>query len=280
MEKRDRYAVMGNPIGHSKSPLIHRQFAEQTGESICYEALLVEKGGFAAAVEAFQTEGGKGLNVTVPFKEEAWALIENRTPRAELAGAVNTIVFGADGRRCADNTDGIGLVRDLTVNHQIELAGKRILVLGAGGAVRGVLAPLLACRPKQLVVANRTLAKAKRLAELFAAEGTIAARGFDELAAASPFDLLINGTAASLEGKVPPLPKGVLVAGASCYDMMYGSEPTAFQRWAAEQGVAQALDGLGMLVEQAAEAFYLWRGVRPDTAAVLKSLREELCVSC
>ncbi len=267
---------MGNPISHSKSPQIHQQFAAQTGQAISYEALLVEKGSFADAVEAFQAAGGKGLNVTVPFKQEAWALVAERSDRAELAGAVNTIIFEADGRRRADNTDGVGLVRDLVTNHAIALESKRVLLLGAGGAVRGVLAPLLACRPAALVVANRTVSKAEELAQLFAAQGTIGACGFDELATVPPFDLVINGTAASLEGTVPPLPEGVLAAGASCYDMMYSREPTAFQRWAKEQGAAQAIDGLGMLVEQAAEAFYLWRGVRPATTPVIASLREGL----
>ena len=276
MQTLDRYAVMGNPISHSKSPQIHRQFAAQTGEPIGYEALLVAKDGFAAAVDSFQAGGGKGLNITVPFKQEAWALVADRSSRAELAGAVNTIIFDASGHRRADNTDGVGLVRDLTRNHAIDLKAKRLLLLGAGGAVRGVLAPLLACQPASLVVANRTVARAEELVRLFAAQGDLGACGFDELAAAAPFDLVINGTAASLEGKVPPLPAGLLADGASCYDMMYSRDATAFQRWAGEHGAAQALDGLGMLVEQAAEAFYLWRGVRPETAPVMASLRAEL----
>ena len=268
----DRYAVMGNPIAHSKSPEIHRQFALQTGQQLSYEALLVAPDDFAEAVARFQSEGGKGLNITVPFKQEAWALIEDRTTRAEQAGAVNTIIFQDDGHRRADNTDGVGLVRDLTENHGIVLRRKRLLVLGAGGAVRGVLAPLLACEPAALVIANRTASRAQALAERFASLGPVTGCGFDALAGDS-FDVVINGTAASLQGEVPPLPDDLLAPGGSCYDMMYSADATAFQRWAREHGGSQAIDGLGMLVEQAAEAFYLWRGVRPETAPVIARLR-------
>lgn len=268
----DRYAVMGNPIAHSKSPEIHRQFAAQTGQCLSYEALLVEPDGFAEAVARFQAEGGKGLNVTVPFKQEAWALIEDRTARAEQAGAVNTIIFQDDGHRRADNTDGVGLVRDLTENHGIVLRQKRLLVLGAGGAVRGVLAPILACEPAALVIANRTASKAQALAGQFASLGPVTGCGFEALVGES-FDLIINGTAASLKGEVPPLPDDLLAPGGSCYDMMYSADATAFQCWAREHGASQAIDGLGMLVEQAAEAFYLWRGVRPETAPVIARLR-------
>lgn len=268
----DRYAVMGNPIAHSKSPEIHRQFALQTGQQLSYEALLVAPDDFAEAVARFQSEGGKGLNITVPFKQEAWALIEDRTTRAEQAGAVNTIIFQDDGHRRADNTDGVGLVRDLTENHGIVLRRKRLLVLGAGGAVRGVLAPLLACEPAALVIANRTASRAQALAERFASLGPVTGCGFDALAGDS-FDVVINGTAASLQGEVPPLPDDLLAPGGSCYDMMYSADATAFQRWAREHGASQAIDGLGMLVEQAAEAFYLWRGVRPETAPVIARLR-------
>ncbi len=274
MSGPDRYAVMGNPIAHSKSPRIHTLFAGQTGQSIRYDAILVEKGKFAAAVEAFQNRGGKGLNVTVPFKEEAWALIERRTPRAELAGAVNTILFHEDGGRSADNTDGVGLSRDLTDNHGVTITGRRLLILGAGGAARGVVGPLLEQCPQELVVANRTVARAEALAERFAPLGKVEPCGFEALAGRR-FDLVINATAASLEGALPPLPDDLLAEGAVCYDMMYGREETIFQRWAREHGAARALDGLGMLVEQAAEAFYLWRGVRPDTAPVIAALREE-----
>ena len=203
--KKDRYAVMGNPISHSKSPKIHALFAQQTSQELSYEAILVELDGFIAAVDRFQSENGKGLNITVPFKQEAWALVTDRSDRAQLAGAVNTLVIRADGSRYADNTDGVGLVRDLTINHGIQLKDKHVLVLGAGGAVRGVLAPVLAQGPQTLVIANRTAKKAVDLAELFRQSGDISGCGFDELAG-QQFDLIINGTAASLEGQVTPLP--------------------------------------------------------------------------
>lgn len=273
--KKDRYAVMGNPIAHSKSPQIHALFAEQTGQQIEYEALLVELDGFTAAVERFQAEGGKGLNVTVPFKQQAWALIKDRSERAELAGAVNTIIFNDDGSRSADTTDGIGLVRDLTENNGIELQGKCILVLGAGGAVRGVLQPLLEQKPQLVIVANRTGSKAVDLAKQFNGFGDVFGCGFDVLPG-QQFDIVINGTAASLEGEVPPLPDDLLYENGSCYDMMYSAEPTAFQQWARAHGTVKALDGLGMLVEQAAESFLLWRGVRPETQPVIAQLRAEM----
>ncbi len=268
----DRYAVMGNPIGHSKSPLIHARFAEQTRQSLTYEAILVEAGDFPAAVARFGAAGGKGLNVTVPFKQEAWALATLHSARAERAGAVNTLRFEADGGLYGDNTDGVGLVRDLKDNHGAQLAGKRLLLLGAGGAVRGVLAPLLAEQPALLIIANRTVATAEALAEAFADLGPVRGCGFEALTG-ERFDVVINGTAASLQGEVPPLPAGILAAGAVCYDMMYGKEPTPFMRWADTAGAGQVLDGLGMLVEQAAESFYLWRGVRPATAPVIAALR-------
>lgn len=268
----DRYAVMGNPIGHSKSPQIHARFAAQTGQSLSYEAILVEAGDFPAAVARFRAAGGRGLNVTVPFKQEAWALAARRSPRAERAGAVNTLRFEEDGNLYGDNTDGVGLVRDLKDNHGAQLTGKRLLVLGAGGAVRGVLAPLLAEQPALLVIANRTVATAEALAQAFADLGAVRGCGFAALAG-EQFDVVINGTAASLQGEVPPLPEGILAAEAVCYDMMYGKEPTPFMRWAGAAGAGKMLDGLGMLVEQAAESFYLWRGVRPATAPVIAALR-------
>ncbi|MCP5141403.1 MAG: shikimate dehydrogenase [Gammaproteobacteria bacterium] len=268
----DRYAVMGNPIGHSKSPKIHALFAAQTGQDLSYEALLVELDGFVAAVDAFQSAGGKGLNITVPFKQEAWAAMHTRSERAERAGAVNTIVLNADGSRHGDNTDGVGLVRDLSANHGVDLAGKDVLILGAGGAVRGVLQPVLAASPAMLVIANRTVSKAQELARDFADMGNVTASGFDDLAACT-FDVIINGTAAGLSGVVPPIPDDVLKPGGACYDMVYSDQPTAFVRWARQHGAGVALDGLGMLVEQAAESFALWRGVRPDTAPVIKALR-------
>ncbi len=269
----DRYGVMGNPIGHSKSPRIHAEFARQTGQRMDYIAIEVPVNGFARAVAEFRNAGGKGLNVTVPFKQQAWALASERSPRAERAGAVNTLIFQPDGLR-GDNTDGVGLVRDLSQNNAIELTGRRILMLGAGGAVRGVLEPLLQQAPAELVIANRTVSRAQELAGLFADLGPVTACGFDDLAGRR-FDVVINGTAASLAGEVPAIPAQA-VADACCYDMMYGAEPTAFLRWAREQGADQCLDGLGMLVEQAAESFFLWRGVRPRTAPVIESLRREM----
>ena len=270
----DRYCVFGNPIGHSKSPLIHQMFAAQTGEALTYEALLAPLDDFAGFARAFFREG-RGANVTVPFKEEAFRLADALTGRAARAGAVNTLKKQDDGRLLGDNTDGAGLVRDLTVNAGLALAGKRILLLGAGGAVRGVLEPLLAERPAELVIANRTVAKAEELARLFADLGPVLASGFDWIDA--PVDLIINGTSASLAGELPPISPRLIAPGHTvCYDMMYAKEPTAFNRWAASHGAARTLDGLGMLVEQAAEAFWLWRGVRPDSAPVLAELRRQL----
>lgn len=270
----DRYAVMGNPIAHSKSPFIHARFAEQTGQHLRYDAILVELGGFPEAVAAFHAAGGRGLNITVPFKQEAWALAERRTPRAERAGAVNTLWWDDADVLHGDTTDGVGLVRDLCDNHGLHLAGKRILLLGAGGAVRGVLEPLTEQRPSALVIANRTASKAIELAEDFKALGPIAGCGFDALAGTPPFDLVINGTAAGLSGEVPPIPASAFALNAWAYDMMYAQEPTAFVRWALEQGAAQACDGLGMLVEQAAESFRIWRGIRPATGPVIAQLRK------
>ncbi len=273
MPDSDRYAVMGNPIGHSKSPQIHRMFAEQTGEDIEYEAMLVERDGFADAVHAFRAAGGKGLNVTVPFKEEAWALADRRSDRAQSAGAANTLLLKADDGIEADNTDGVGMVRDLEHNLGVILRDRRILILGAGGAVRGVLLPVLATKPARVMIANRTASKAIELAELFQAAGPILGGGYDALEA-EPFDLIINGTAAGLSDQVPPIPTACVNSATVCYDMMYSDKATAFQRWAREQGAAQAFDGLGMLVEQAAESFFRWRGVRPQTDAVIRALRD------
>ena len=268
----DRYAVMGNPIGHSKSPLIHHLFAAQTGQSLRYEALLAEPGEFPVAVAAFRAAGGRGLNVTVPFKQEAWQLADLRTPRAERAGAVNTLWWDGEDNLHGDTTDGIGLVRDLRDNQQVALAGLRILLVGAGGAARSVVEPLLTERPKQLVIVNRTADRAVSLAEKFDALGPVSGCGFDELRTPG-FDLVINATAAGLRGEVPALNPAIFADGASAYDMMYASEPTAFVRWSLQAGAGQAWDGLGMLVEQAAEAFWIWRGVRPDTGPVIARLR-------
>lgn len=268
----DRYAVFGNPIGHSKSPLIHRLFATATGQDLSYDALLAPVDGFAASVAEFVAGGGKGANVTVPFKEEAFRLAIRRTPRAELAGAVNTLSFTPEG--CiGDNTDGAGLVRDLQANLGMPIAGKRVLLLGAGGASRGAIGPLLGARPDCLHIANRTAAKAAALATHFAALGPVAGSGYPELAGRQ-FDVIINATSASLGGELPPLPPGIFAPGALAYDMMYGKGDTPFLAFARNQGAARLADGLGMLVEQAAEAFFVWRGVLPASGPVLAQLRQ------
>ncbi|MBE0482990.1 MAG: shikimate dehydrogenase [Bacterioplanes sp.] len=269
----DLYAVAGNPISHSKSPLIHSAFARQTQQDMLYKAQLMPLDGFALKAGKFFEHGGSGLNVTVPFKEDAYRFADEWTPRARRAQAVNTLKKLENGRILADNTDGVGLVRDLTLNHHLSLTGKRILLLGAGGAVRGVLQPLLEQQPAELVIANRTLSKAQQLALDFADLGVVIGCGFEAVEGA--FDLIINGTSASLGGECPPIPASALKADTVTYDMMYGAGRTVFNQWAHEQGVTITLDGLGMLVEQAGEAFYLWRGVRPDTAAVVDTLRRE-----
>lgn len=271
MSQPQRYAVMGNPIAHSLSPRIHTLFARQTGEHLVYERILVPIEGLPAALTEFETSGGCGLNITVPFKLQAWGLVERRSERAERSGAVNTIAMTPQGR-LGDNTDGVGLVRDLRSNHGVELRMRRVLILGAGGAVRGVLPDLLAEAPDEVVIANRTYYRAEQLAACYSDLGRVAACEFAELAG-ERFDLIINGTSAGLSGEIPTLPETLRLAGAIVYDMLYGDSPTVFCRWALGQGAARALDGLGMLVEQAAESFHLWRGVLPQTAAVIEALR-------
>lgn len=267
----DLYAVFGNPIGHSQSPRIHRLFAAATGQDLTYDARLAPLDSFNASVADFVAAGGKGANVTVPFKEEAFRLASLRTPRAELAGAVNTLSFTPAG--CiGDNTDGAGLVRDLQSNLGLTIVGKRVLLLGAGGASRGAIGPLLEALPASLCIANRSIAKAVDLAAHFAALGSVVGGGYPELAGRQ-FDLVINATSASLGGELPPLPPGIFAPGALAYDMMYGKGDTPFLAFAREQGASRLADGLGMLVEQAAEAFFVWRGIRPDTGPVLAQLR-------
>jgi shikimate dehydrogenase len=269
----DRYAVVGNPIAHSKSPQIHAVFARLTFQDMAYEAILAPCDGFAETVRAFIAAGGRGLNVTVPFKLEAYALAATCSPRAEAAKAVNTLIFSEKGIH-GDNTDGLGLVADLTRNLGVRLAGKRILLLGAGGAARGVLLPLLEQQPAQLYLANRTADKARALREELAVRAgacRFEAGGFAELAGRQ-FDIVINATAASLADEAPPLPGGLYAPASLAYDMVYGRE-TPFLAAARAQGAARCADGLGMLVEQAAESFFLWRGVRPPTAPVLAQLR-------
>lgn len=262
------YAVFGNPIAHSRSPLIQAEFARQTGQDLEYRAILAPLDDFPGAVDAFRSAGGEGANVTVPFKEAAFQLAARLTPRAKAAGAVNTLKF-ENGQILGDNTDGAGLVRDLTANLKLTLAGKRVLLMGAGGAARGVIGPLLAEQPAALVLANRTVEKAQQLADRF--DGRIRASSYEALAGQT-FDFVINATAASLKGELPPLPENLFNPGALAYDMMYGSE-TPFMAWARAHGAKIVADGLGMLVEQAAESFYLWRGIRPDTAPVIRKLK-------
>lgn len=271
----DRYAVMGNPVAHSKSPQIHTRFAELTDQALTYGAVHVESPDFESEVGRFLQGDGKGLNITVPFKERAWALAQWRSERAERAGAANTLYRLEDGRLAADNTDGVGLVRDLRDNHGVKLAGARVLVLGAGGAVRGVMHPLLEAGVGSILIANRTVSRAEELARLFTDEGDVSACGFDAIPAEA-FDLVINGTSASLQGELPPVPAAVVAAHTACYDMMYGAEPTPFCQWAMDLDAGRVIDGLGMLVEQAAEAFSVWRGVTPETASVIDQLRASL----
>lgn len=270
----DRYAVFGNPVAHSLSPRIHTRFAEQTGEAIEYTTREVPRDGFAEAVEAFQEAGGRGINITVPFKEEAWQVADSHGPRAEACGAVNTLIFRSDGGRHGDNTDGEGLIRDLRDNQGITLRGRRLLVLGAGGAVRGILQMLAAEEPATLVVANRTVTRAEALLHLCPAAMETAACSFEELARIPAFDVIINGTSAALANELPPLPDGLLAPGGCAYDLMYGAQPTPFMNWAADRDAGRVSDGLGMLVEQAAESFRLWRGVAPPTAPVIQELRD------
>jgi shikimate dehydrogenase len=275
----DLYAVFGNPVAHSRSPRIHAAFAAQTGQTIRYMARLVLPGAFVAAVRQFMAEGGRGVNVTVPFKEEAFRLCDMPgnalTSRARRAGAVNTLCLEKDGI-LGDNTDGAGLVRDIEENLAYPLAGRRILLLGAGGAARGALAPLLECRPAALTIANRSADKAAALAVEFAASTVDVQGGGFAALAGQCFDALINASAASLENAALPLPEGVFAPDGLAYDMMYGKKETPFLAQARMAGIARRSDGLGMLVEQAAESFHVWRGLRPETRALLKTLRDEL----
>ncbi len=272
----DKYAVFGNPIAHSKSPEIHRQFAAQTGQALSYEKQLVDEKGFDEAADAFFANGGKGLNITVPFKQDAYSYVARTTPRARRAGAVNTLCLEADGTVLGDTTDGGGLVSDILHNLGWEVRHKKVLILGAGGAVRGALEPLLEQQPQHVVIANRTVDKALQLSKGFAEFGYLLGCGYDMLGE-QQFDLIINGTSAGLKGDLPPLPDSLINPEGTtvCYDMLYGAEPTPFMQWASERG-AQVSDGLGMLVGQAAESFALWRGVRPETAPVIASLRSQL----
>jgi shikimate dehydrogenase len=275
MNSPDRYAVIGHPVQHSRSPFIHARFAAQTGQAISYMTIDATPELFDATAREFFASGGKGLNVTIPHKEAAARLADELTPRAQRAGAVNLLAARADGSLLGDNADGAGLVRDLVVNHHVDIAGRRILLLGAGGAARGVIAPLLELKPLEFVIVNRNVDRARELAQRCADLGPVRAIGYDELDGPG-YDLVINATATSLAGTLPPLPSAIVNARSTCYDLAYGKGGTTFSRWAQQLGCARSLTGLGMLVEQAAESFQLWRGVRPATDAVLRDLAADM----
>ena len=264
----DRYGVMGYPVSHSRSPVIHRLFAEQTGQEMQYELLQVSPDKLETAVRQFQRTGGKGLNLTVPHKSEATKLVDQLSERASTAGAVNTLTF-REGEVFGDNTDGFGLLRDLVVNLEISLEDMKILVLGAGGATRGIIGPLLEMQPTSLIIANRTLGKAEALATHFSRSGPVSACRFNAVPVNEDYGLIINATSAGVRGQTPPYPGAAISDQTICYDLSYGLKPTPFSVWAKEQGAARSFMGWGMLVEQAAESFRIWRDVRPDTADIL-----------
>ena len=267
----DRYGVMGYPVSHSRSPVIHRLFALQTNQHIQYELFQVAPDKLETAVRQFQRTGGKGLNITVPHKSEIARLCDQLSEPASTAGAVNTLSF-REGEIHGDNTDGIGLLRDLAINHGITLEGASILILGAGGATRGIVGPLLEMQPSSLRIANRTIDKAEALAEHFSRSGPVSACRFNMVPVTEDYDLIINATSAGVRGETPPYPEAALSERTFCYDLSYGLKPTPFSVWAREHGAARSVMGWGMLVEQAAESFHIWRGVRPDTAPVLKQM--------
>ncbi len=269
----DHYAVFGNPIGHSKSPFIHTLFARQTNQTMDYTAKLAPADGFVAAAKDFFAHGGRGCNITVPFKEDAYQFADRLTERAQLAGAVNTLKKLDDGEILGDNTDGEGLVQDL-MQYQVPLKGAKILLIGAGGAARGVIKPLLDKEPASITVTNRTFSKAEQLAESFQHLGNVDALPMSEIS--SEFDVIINSTSASLGGELPAVSPVIFGSSSVAYDMMYGKGLTIFNHWALENGCAHAYDGLGMLVGQAAESFMLWRGLRPGTKQILRELRKNL----
>lgn len=274
----DHYAVLGNPIGHSRSPEIHAAFAAQTGDDICYERILVPPGKFSETAAAFIAKGGKGLNVTVPCKEDAYRFVDQLTARARRAGAVNTLIV-SDNTVLGDNTDGAGLARDLTDNLHWVIRHQRVLILGAGGAVRGILEPLLAEHPHAVVIANRTEQKARTLAAAFDDLGPVTGGSYEDARGRGPYDLVINATSASLNDELLPLSDDMLAARCCCYDMMYGSTDTVFLAWMQAHGVENIADGLGMLVEQAALSYALWRNKTPDTAPVISAMRDLLTAS-
>ncbi len=269
----NKYYVLGNPIEHSKSPQIHTLFAEQTGRSISYEKICVKRSHFAEQIHTLITAGMSGCNVTVPFKEEAWKLCHNVSDRATMAQAVNTLICTENLTLTGDNTDGQGLVTDLCHNHQIKLKNSRILIAGAGGAARGILKPLLDQKPDKIVISNRTLTKAERLAKKFNATAPVYSQSYQDLEAHT-FDLIINATSTSLDNMMPAIPEMCLASDTVLYDLMYAQEPTAFLSWGKRLGLEKTIDGLGMLVEQAAESFFLWEGVRPETAKIMLQLQQ------
>lgn len=275
MSDNDKYAVFGNPIKHSRSPAIHAAFAAQSGHAIQYRAVRVAEDGFERAASNFFAEGGRGLNITLPFKQEAFCFAGRLSDRAQRAGAVNTLSRADDGVIEGDNTDGIGLVRDMVANLGWVVQGLRILIIGAGGAVRGVLEPLLRERPREILIVNRTAGRAEQMAREFADLGALQGGGYD-LIGERQFDLVINASSAGLSGEMPSLPATLLTERSCCYDMLYGSEPTPFMRWAAHHAAWAVADGLGMLVEQAAQSFYIWRHVRPETRPVINQIREAM----
>ena len=267
----DRYGVMGYPVAHSRSPVIHKLFAQQTGQELQYELLRVAPEKLEEAVRQFQRTGGKGLNITVPHKRAIFRLVDHLSERASTAGAVNTLTF-RDNEIYGDNTDGIGLLRDLVVNLGLHLEGSNILILGAGGATRGIVGPLLEMQPRIICIANRTQKRAEDLVERFANRGPVRACGFDDVPVDEPYDLVINATSAIHGGEVPPYPAAAISPNTFCYDLSYSLLPTPFCEWATQHGAARAVMGWGMLVEQAAESFHIWRGVRPNTKPVLKQI--------
>ncbi len=273
----DHYAIIGHPIAHSKSPMLQHAFAEQTDQLIDYRLIDSPIDAFADSLNAFRNAGGKGCNITVPFKQQAWQLADDISTAANFAEAANTLWFTDDGIIHASNTDGIGLIRDITQNQDYSIKSQRILLLGAGGAARGSIKPLLDQNPASLTIANRTVEKAQRLANQFSAYGKTNGCGFSDLAG-EQFDLIINATSASLSEQHLALPNQLFTANGWAYDMMYAAKPTLFLQWSAQQGASRCIDGFGMLVEQGAESFFIWRGIRPNTKLILNQLRKE-CTS-
>ncbi len=271
----DKYAVIGNPVEHSLSPVIHHAFAEQNHQAIDYSKIKAPLDGFVEAVKKFQREGGKGLNVTLPFKVEAYQLASKRSRAADEAKAASVLQLHADGTIYADNYDGLGLVQDLTRNHRVDLNQKRILIVGAGGAVQGILGALLDKAPAQLTIANRTADKARQLAQVFRLRGNVRGIGLEEIEA-SPYDVIIHATSLGHQQKLPSLPNGLITKNTCCYDLTYGRAAEPFLQWAKSQGATHCYDGLGMLVEHNAAVFYLWRGSYPDTEPVIRALRKKI----